>query len=226
MLNKFPPPPTVLSLLWQKFRTAPATFGETEGVRANWHKGRKRYAVWVVRVQVPEVVQRVEKVGSTLAQWLFPQRPKDLHITLGIAGFPTTKCSYDDDVDEASIRLAALQLSELNLPLPLRFCVHGACAFLSAPFLAVSGHANTFERLRGIVDLPGRSLTMNDYVPHVTIGRWNGVHPTKVLADVLERFVDLPAIAVNAKAVELVEFATDDPFATLVTRITIPLAAG
>lgn len=92
--------------------------------------------------------------------------------------------------------------------------------------MAVSEDDNNLQKFRDIVDLPGRSLAMQDYVPHVTAGRWNGTHPTAVLTDILERFADLPGIAVQAKAVELVEFATDDPFATLVTRITVPLPPG
>jgi len=214
----------MLSHLWQKFRDTPVTVCESEGVRANWHKDRKRYAVWVIRVQAPQVIDRVLKIGSALAPWLFSQRSEDLHITLGIAGFPASKVTYDDDVDEVSIQLAASRLRELNLP--LRVGIHGACSFLSAPFVAVSEDDNDLQKVRDIVDLPGRSLTMQDYVPHVTVGRWNGEHPTAVLTDVLQRFADLPGIAVQAKAVELVEFATDDPFATLVTRITVPLPPG
>lgn len=218
-----PYPAPALSHLWQRFRNAPATFGESEGVRANWHKGRKRYAVWVMRVQTQEVAQRATELASALAPWLHPQGLVDLHITLGIAGFPGLTCRYNDDVEETSIQLASLRLRELNLP--LRVGIHGACSFLSAPFLTVSDQHNRLEKFRGIVDLPGRALTMQDYVPHVTVGRWNGVHSTAVLAKVIDRFADLPALEVQATAVELVEFDTNDPFASLVTRITVPLPA-
>ena len=206
---------------WQQFLEARSTLGETDGARQEWHKGRNRYSVWLLRLNHEEIRRRCRLITSSLQPWLHPQPLDDLHITLAIAGFPGFVCMRNDDVDNATLRHQAQSVAQMDLALQLY--VHGACSFLSAPYLDVSDDGEALQRLRSVLDPPGRALTIETFIPHVTLGRWRGGHCTTMLANVLKPFWDLPALAIEPAAVELVEFATDDPEARLITRVVVPL---
>lgn len=206
---------------WQQFIEARSTLGEADGVRQEWHRGRSRYAVWLLRLNHEEIRRRCRLVTRVIRPWLKPQPLDDLHITLAIAGFPGFVCKLNDDVDNATLRHQAQVVEQMDLALQLY--VHGACSFLSAPYLDVSDDGEALQRLRSVLDPPGRGLTIEAFIPHVTLGRWGGGHCTNMLANVLKPFRDLPALTIEPAAVELVEFATDDPDARLITRMVVPL---
>lgn len=215
-----PEPSSNTPSLWRHFTDAAATTAEDAEVRAAWHKNRPRYAVWLLRVNDEAVQQRVAAVAGALAPWLVPQ--PDLHVTLAIAGFPQETSVHDDDVSPALLHEQAAALRTRMRRFVIG--VHGACAFLAAPFLVVSDDDDQLRQLRAIVDPPDRALTIHNYVPHVTVGTWNGRHATAPLAALLTPFLNLPPLTVPVTAVELVEYAAAEPHARLVTRISVPLS--
>lgn len=205
--------------MWRDFTASVATTSEAPGVRAAWHKGRPRYAVWVIRVQNEAVQERVNALAHKLAPWLTPEL--DLHVTLAIAGFPRDPCFEDDDVSVPRLYSQATEVSKRARTVLFR--VEGACSFSAAPFLSVDDSEGHLHELRAVLDPPGRALSMNAYLPHVTVGRWNGAHATAPLARLIEPFINAPPLAVTANAVELVEYDAADPNARLITRIRVPL---
>lgn len=214
-----PEPLSLFAPLWRSFTSAPTTATETPGIRADWHKGRPRYAVWVVRVSHPAVNERVAALGQALKPWLIPQ--PDLHVTLAIAGFPSRQGVEDDDVSEDV--LAAQADAVAAWARATSFRVHGACAFMAAPFLCVTDDHHSLRDLRALLDPPGRALSIEAYVPHVTVGRWNGAHATAAVALRMEPFRNGDPIDVKADAVELVDYDAADPQARLVTKVRVPM---
>ena len=213
------PPSSRFALLWHDFKAASATSTEAPGVRAAWHKGRQTYAVWVLRVHDETVKQRVYQLSEALREWVTPE--PDLHVTLAIAGFPQQPCVHDDDVPIARLKnqAEAVQAEAQRVS----FRVHGACSFLAAPFLCVTDDDGHLARLRRVLDPPGRPLTIQDYVPHITAGRWKEAYATAVMAKRMEPLMKADPLTVTAQAVELVEYAAADPQARLMTKLHIPL---
>lgn len=205
--------------LWHDFTVAAATTVEAPGIRAAWHKGRPSYAVWVLRVQDELVQRRVSEIAEALGPRLIPE--PDLHVTLAIAGFPQTHCVEDDDVSLACLQSQAQALQGWTQAVSFR--IHGACSFLAAPFLCVTDDAGHLDRLRTVLDTPGRPLTIQNFVPHVTVGRWSGAYATGPLAELIAPFMNAAPLTITADAVELVEYAAADPRARLITKINIPL---
>ena len=93
--------------LFDTFCAPGTTWGPSPGVREAWAAGRRRYAVWLLRVQPPAVLERMKRVAEALGDAVEPTPLEEAHITLWVAGFPTDTPSLDDDVAEAVLAAQA-----------------------------------------------------------------------------------------------------------------------
>ncbi len=203
-----------------RFRAREHTQGETPGVREAWHRGRKRYAVWIVRVEEACVAERALQVARALERFIVPQPRSDLHVTVWVAGFPTHAPEHDDDIAEAVLSAQAEALSKVE-----RFSlrVTGASSFYSVPYLAVEADRGLLDEIRTRLAAHGREQRFEGYVPHVTLGRYRGSLPTAPIAEVLQGLFELPALELPVAALEWVELDAQREGSPLVTRRRVTL---
>ncbi len=201
--------------MWSRFLAAPATLGPTPGAREAWHRGRRRYAVWVLRVDAPAVLAR----HAALADVLAPHGAlpfADPHITVFVAGFPTAVPLHDDDVAEDTLAEQVAALTTAALPSP-RLVVGGLNAFLSCAMLEVLDPHGDLDALRAPLAGALREVRFAPYLPHLTVGPFGDTRPTGPIADVIRPYRVLPPLPLRPDAIELVTFdaSAAGPLATV-----------
>jgi len=211
---------------WDAFVRGPKTLPETEGVRAAWHRGRARYFVWVLRVRTPSVRARVRAVAKALGSACAAIAPRNLHVTLFVAGFGVPTSTFDDDVTFAILEAQAQALRRAAGP--VRLAVGGAHSFLSVPFLTVADLAGDLGRLRETLRQHAREVRFAPYRPHVTVGRYVQSVSTEGLAARLAPLREEPWLAMRLTTVDLVSFDAREPDSPLITarRIELSSSAG
>lgn len=201
---------------WSSFLAAGSTLGPTPGAREAWHRGRERYAVWLLRVTEPAIQTRRHGAAEALApHGLVPLH--DAHITVFVAGFPTHQPRFDDDVHLHVLEAQLAALRAHRWPLP-KLSVGGVSAFRSCPFLEVHDPENTLTRLRAALGAHTTEPEAPDYVPHLTIGAFADSRPAAPIAAALAPFRELPPLAFQPASLELVTFEagrSDGPLTTI-----------
>jgi 2'-5' RNA ligase len=193
--------------LFDTFCAPGTTWGPSPGVREAWAAGRRRYAVWLLRVQPPAVLERMKRVAEALGDAVEPTPLCDAHITLWVAGFPTDTPRLDDDVSEAVLAAQAEALeAHFGGRGPVRVEVGGANAFFTCAVLDVFDPDSALAEIRACLDEEGRELRFGPYHPHVTAGRFIDSRDRAPLAQALRPLRDLPLLPLDVHAVELCTF--------------------
>lgn len=206
---------------WADFRSAATTLGPTPGAREAWHRGRRRYAVWLLRVDDRAVRARLAEAEAHL-------RPHGVrafvepHVTVFVAGFPTAAPALDDDVDDAVLDAQAAALAAAPPPRP-RLVVGGLNAFRSCPFVEVADPWGDLAALRATLAAAAREIRFARYVPHLTVGLFADERPTAPVADAIAPFRTAPPLALSPGTLDLVELDAHDPGAPLHTRVRVAL---
>lgn len=208
--------------IWSRFVEGPSTLGPTPGVREAWHRGRARYAVWLLRAVDPAILARLDMVRDALAPFGV-EAIAEPHVTVFVAGFPAARPLEDDDIAEATLAAQAEALGA-ELPSP-RLAIGGASAFLSCPILEVQDPHGNLEAIRARLGALRREVRFAPYVPHLTIGTFVDSRPTGPIAAVLEGLRALPPLALRAEALELVTFDATRAGAALTTETRIVFAS-
>jgi 2'-5' RNA ligase len=193
--------------LFAEFCAPGATWGPSPGVREAWARGRRRYAVWLARVQAPPVLERLSLVAEALGEAVEPTPAGEAHITLWVAGFPTQTPSLDDDVAEAVLdrQVKALQ-ARLGGRGPVQVEIGGANAFFTCAVLDVFDPEGVLAEIRALLDNEAKELRFGPYHPHVTAGRFIHSRDRAPLAEALRPLRALPLIPLDLHAVELCTF--------------------
>lgn len=214
--------------VWDALARAPATLPLDPGVREAWHRGRERYAVWLVRIEAPEALARMAAVSAALSaaspERFVPQRPESAHITVFVAGFPCATRAQDDDVPFATLEAQADRVRR-RPPGPTRLALGGGNAFLSCPFLEVYDIDGGLERLRARLGGLTRELRFAPYRPHLTLGSLPEAVSTVTLRSALEPWREAPLLPLHIDALELVTFDPRVAGAPLETALRIPLSS-
>lgn len=206
--------------VWRQFTTAPATLGPTPGVREAWHRGRRRYAVWVLRVGDAALRHRAAAMADHLApHGVLPFR--DPHVTVFVLGFPAAVPLADDDVAEHVLAAQVDALRACRLP-PPRVAVGGLNAFLSCPVLEVLDPHDDLARLRAPLAALHPEIRFAPYLPHLTVGTFGDTRPTHPVAAAIAPFRALPPLPLTADSVDLVSFDADVVGGPLDTLATVP----
>jgi 2'-5' RNA ligase len=218
--------------VWERFERGPLTLPETPGVRESWHRGRARYAVWLLRAQDPAVQVRAAQVAASLGDALEPQPRADLHVTVFVAGFPVPATGHNDDVrnddvhnDDTSWQLLTNQAERVHhlLEQPLSLQLGSANSFLSAPFLEVEDPGDDLATLRAALGEVAPEVRFAPYRPHLTVGRYVHAVATKELAALLRPWRALSPLHLPCTHLELATFDAGHPGAPLVTALVVPL---
>ncbi|CAB5718436.1 Uncharacterised protein [Delftia tsuruhatensis] len=187
-----------------------------------WHRGRKRYAVWVLEVDAQAAVrQACAQARAQLADALVPRYRRQWHVTVATAGFLDGDAALPDayGVLQLARDLHALQAMPAAA-LQLEFGGWGS--FEMAPYLMVRDTDTagaTLAGLHGALVPAGRELALTEplrpYVPHVTLGAWSGAWPRARVQQWIGGLPGLEPWQAALDEIALVSYAAGEPHGPL-----------
>jgi 2'-5' RNA ligase len=153
-----------------------------------WHHGRETYAVWVLRVEKPSILDKFKSAQEHINGYLLEPYRRQPHITLFVCGFLVDTSQYNDDFTSAQLQ-AQLKVVEQAHIQPFEIEIGGMNSFASAPFLEVHDPDDGISRLRETLARGGREFRTAPYRPHLTVGLYAGAFDSQ---EVTERFAGFP----------------------------------
>lgn len=210
-----PAPGSVFDHARAAFAAAGQTLPNVRRDFPEWHRGRPRYALWALDVDVPAVRDAMAAAETHLAGRLLAGYRRQPHVTLGLCGFPTDDPHHPDDFGPAALAAQLDALQALGTS-PFDVEIGRLASFSSAPFLAVDDRSGGIAGLRRALaphDAPG-----GPYTPHVTVGLFAGAWPTADIQHQLDAFAGGPALRCRIDGVSLMSYAAPEiggPLATL-----------
>ncbi len=148
-----------------------------------WHRGRAEFMLWALDVDFGIVRRSLAEAQTSLAEWLLDDYRRQPHVTLGLCGFPTHTVQQADEFD---LDMLAMQIQALQglAPSPFEIEIGNLATFPSAPYLEVHAPAGSFQALRECLAGSLFDQAHADFVPHVTVGLYDGSWP---MVDILQR---------------------------------------
>ncbi|PIE82108.1 MAG: hypothetical protein CSA11_01695 [Chloroflexi bacterium] len=135
-----------------------------------WHHGRERYGVWVLRCDEYKGIQEMFKAARAhLKGYLLEPYHRQPHITLFACGFLVAENRYNDDVTQAQLDAQVQALDKANVQ-PFEIEIGRLNSFASAPFLEVGDSDGGIPRLREALAHGVSEFRTTPYRPHLTVG--------------------------------------------------------
>ena len=154
----------------------------------DWRKGRSRYAVWVIVLDIPNLCADSTRMRQHLEDYLLPHYGRKPHVTVCICGFPGSDKGLDDDYTPALFKshIAFLESARLR---PFQVKIGRPETFTTAAYFAVLDKEGGIARVRQAFGSDGPGEKDFPYVPHVTFGLYREQFP---VAEVLQRMRSCP----------------------------------
>lgn len=172
-----------------------------------WHRGRSRYVLWAIDVNLPVVQLRIDAAKAHLDGLLLDGYVRQPHITLALCGFPGTAPLLSDEFGAAVLerQIAALQQSPVE---PFDILIGELSSFASAPYLSVTDHSGGIEHIRACLDAGSDAGSdTHAYTPHVTVGLYADAWPTDSVRPRLTAFAPCPAVPLRVTQIGLFAYA-------------------
>lgn len=186
-----------------------------------WHRGRKDYAVWLVRLEDSIVKKEVDAARQHLSDLLVTPYPRQPHVTLFVCGFLSKIHRFDDDFHESEAELQAQMLRAARLP-KFSLTVGALNSFKSAAFFEIHDPYGGLEKARRIISFTVQEIAREKYTPHVTVGLYSGAFPSKVVLDRLSTFSMAP-IHVEIQELTLATYRAQELGGRLSYRASVAL---
>ena len=154
----------------------------------DWRRGRSRYAVWAIDLDLPSLGAACARMRRHLDDYLLPQYRRQPHITLRICGFPGPNRGFDDDYTP-ELFTAQIEFLERARIRPFSLGIGSPGSFPSAAYFSVRDDDGGIARVRQALADDGPGEKNFPYLPHVTFGLYRGRFP---MAEVLRRMRSCP----------------------------------
>jgi 2'-5' RNA ligase len=172
-----------------------------------WHRGRSRYVLWGIDVDLPALTLRIAAAQTQLDGLLLADYERQPHITLTLCGFPGAGPlgSASLPPDEFGAQLLNQQITTLQRiqPKPFEIEIGDLSSFASAPYLSVADSYGGIETIRSCLD-PGSDT--HAYTPHVTVGLYADAWSTPCVRSKLTAFAQYPAIPIRVARIGLFSY--------------------
>lgn len=177
-----------------------------------WHHGCPWCAVWVIRVEKPQLQQWVDAARAVLAPWLLPRYERQPHVTLVYRGLMAGKAPHPQAQFGAAQwqrDVQGLQAAQLQ---PFVLQLGGVGSFSTVPYMAVQAHPALLQLHAVLAPLGPQAPEPGwQYVPHVTVGHYGQQVP---MSTVMEPLLSCSAagavLDVDVQALWLARYRTDD----------------
>ena len=168
-----------------------------------WHRGRSRYVLWAIDVNLPSVQSRIDAAKAHLDGLLLGGYVRQPHITLALCGFPGTPPLLADAFGAALLERQTVALQQSPVA-PFDVSIGGLSSFASAPYLSVADPSGGIEQIRACLDAGSDA---HAYAPHVTVGLYADAWPTDSVRPRLTAFAPCPAIPLRVTQIRLLAYA-------------------
>ena len=175
-------------MLHQSLTTIPAEVRDF----AEWHHGRRHYAVWVLRCEDnPAIQAKFNAARAHLNGYLLEPYDRQPHITLFVCGFLAASAHYNDDftLNQVAAQIQALESAD-NQAFEIE--INGLNSFASAPFLEVHDPDGGIARLRNLLSGGAPEFRTAPYRPHLTVGLYASVFPSQDVLARMSAFITEP----------------------------------
>ena len=157
-----------------------------------WHRGRKSYAVWVLRCDESKAIKEKFKAAREhLSGYLLEHYHRQPHITLFVCGFLVEEHQYNDDFTQTQLEAQVQALGKTNIQ-PFEIEIGGMNSFASAPFLEVHDPDGGITRLREVLSYGACEFRTAPYRPHLTIGLYSDRFPSRGVVERMAAFLSEP----------------------------------
>lgn len=154
----------------------------------DWRKGRRRYAVWAIDLDIPNLCTASTRMRQHLEDYLLPQYGRKPHITLCICGFPGSDNGREDDYTPTLFEAQITSLKSARLR-PFQVAIGRPETFTTAAYFAVLDNEGGIVRTRQALGSDALGEKDFHYVPHVTFGLYCAQFS---VAEVLQRMRSFP----------------------------------
>ena len=205
---------------WQ-FSAAGRTLPQEDRDYPEWHQGRTHYGVWLIDADMAAVRERITQAQAHLAP-LLVHHQRQPHITLFVCGFMADVVAHGDDFTPAMLakQQAALQALQQE---PFTLQIGAIDSFDSAVFLRVDDPDNGLAPLRHALGQGTREIRQSAYVPHLTVGLYNGVFDTQMVAGQLQSFAAPTPIPLRVQRIHFARYEARVLGGPLETLLSHPL---
>jgi 2'-5' RNA ligase len=152
-----------------------------------WRRGRKTYAVWILRLGDETILEKFRAAREYLSGYLLEPYRRQPHITLFVCGFLVEEPKFNDDFTSIQFESQIRALEEASIE-PFEIEVGGLNSFASAPFLEVGDPDGGIARLREALSHGAREFRTAPYTPHLTIGLYAAAFPSEEITAKLAVF--------------------------------------
>ena len=205
---------------WQ-FSAAGRTLPQEDRDYPEWHHGRTHYGVWLIDADVGAVRERITQAQAHLAP-LLAHHQRQPHITLFVCGFMADVVAHGDDFTPAMLakQQAALQALQQE---PFTLQIGAIDSFDSAVFLRVDDPDNGLALLRHALGQGTCEIRQSAYVPHLTVGLYNGVFDTPMVVGQLQSFAPRTPIPLRVQRIHFARYEARVLGGPLETLLSHPL---
>ena len=188
-----------------------------------WHRGRRRYGIWMLPVDDPALLDYIDAARAQLADLIHPSPRRQAHVTIYVCGFHGAG-DHDDDfpphrLDRQVALLEAHAGTGCALPLaPLD-------SFASAAFIPVGDPMGRLARWREVLAEGSREIRQAPYVAHITLGLYRQCVPAEVIRQRLGA-VAAPPSWLRATELRYATYQAQDHFGPLRCVRRVALAAA
>lgn len=181
-----------------------------------WHRGRSRYAVWVVELDEPGVLAYLARAREPFADMLYQPFLRQPHVTVFVSGFWVETPQWDDDYSPTQRRAQQRCLQQLTLS-PFTMTLGGLNSFASALYVEVcdseQGLATMRQALQGVMP----ELRWAPYVPHITLGMYCRAIATRTVVQRMQQCTLPDPISTRVRQVKLITYAAQEALGPLQT---------
>jgi len=205
---------------WQ-FSAAGRTLPQEDRDYPEWHRGRTHYGVWLIDADISAVRERITQAQAHLAP-LLVHHQRQPHITLFVCGFVADVAAHGDDFTPAMLAAQQAALQALQIK-PFTLQIGAIDSFDSAVFLRVDDPDNGLAPLRQALGQGTREIRQSAYVPHLTVGLYNGVFDTQMVAGQLQSFAAPTPIPLRVQRIHFARYEARVLGGPLETLLSHPL---
>lgn len=220
-----PHEPRRLAAARRFFSPGPRTLAFEPRDYPEWHRGRDRYAVWLIDADLAPLRDRVARARAHLGG-LLADAQRQPHVTVFVCGFLAEAATWNDDFTPAMLARQRQALARAGVG-PFELEVGGLASFDSAAFLDVRDPDGCLAPLRAAL-AAGRDEVCREeaYVPHLTVGLYRDAFVKDEVARRLAGFADDAPVRLPVRRIDLAVYPARDHGGLLERRESFVLGAG